>query len=41
MIEVFINDGAYVITNAVYHLGPYMTSSVPKTIQLHTTTEDI
>lgn len=37
MIEVFIDQGAYVITNAVYHLKRSVTSSVPKEIQIYTT----
>lgn len=37
MIEVFIDQGAYVITNAVYHLGRSITSSVPKEIRIYTT----
>ena len=40
MVEVFANNGEYVITNAVYHLGRYVTSSVSKAIQLYTTEEE-
>lgn len=36
MIEIFINDGEYVITHAVYHLGNKITSSTEKDICLKT-----
>lgn len=39
MIEVFIDQGRYVITNAVYHLGHHISSNVPKEIGLYTTAE--
>ncbi len=40
MVEVFVNDGEYVITNAVYHLGRSITSSAPKDIQLYAAEEE-
>ncbi len=40
MVEAFVNDGEYVITNAVYHLGRYVTSAAPKDIQLYAAEEE-
>ena len=36
MVEVFINDGEYVVTNAVYGLGQSITGSGAAGVRLHT-----
>lgn len=40
LIEIFINDGEYVISNVVYNLKPTITSNVQKEIRLYTMEEN-
>lgn len=39
LIEIYINDGEYVISNAVYGIGKAITVSGANTIQLFTMAE--
>ncbi len=39
LIEVYINDGEYVISNAVYGIGDFIKVNIEKTVHLYTLKE--